>query len=133
MRLELKGRFLPLGSMLQLKETEDDSLLYFIVARAIAKNNTGEIVPRYKVAPHPYGDTPNQEVFSIDATQIVKVLFEGYENNKDVEFVENMFERMTNTLEQSNSKTNSSPINVNKSQEEEIENLRKDPFYKFRK
>ena len=44
-----------------------------------------------------------------------------------------MFERMTNTLEQSNSKTNSSPINVNKSQEEEIENLRKDPFYKFRK
>ena len=48
MRLELKERFLPLGSMLQLKETEDDSLLYFIVARAIAKNNTGEIVPNIK-------------------------------------------------------------------------------------
>lgn len=126
MRLELKERFLPLGSMLQLKETEDDSLLYFIVARAITKNSTGEIVPRYKVAPHPCGDTPNQEVFSINATQIVKVLLEGFENDKDKEFVENMLEKMVNSPKQVASKEKT----VSKG---EVEKLKVDPFYKFRK
>ena len=56
MSKELVGKFLPLGSMLKLKGTEDDNLLYFVVARAIKENEAAEIVPRYKVAPHPYGD-----------------------------------------------------------------------------
>lgn len=100
MSTELVGKFLPLGSMLKLKETEDDSLLYFVVARAIAKNEADEIVPRYKVAPHPYGDVPNQEVFSIDDIQIVEIIFEGYEDEKDSDFVEELIGRMTNAPKQ---------------------------------
>lgn len=71
MSTKLVGKFLPLGSMLKLKGTEDDTLLYFVVARAIKKNESDEIVPRYRVAPHPHGDVPTQ-VFSIEVTQIVK-------------------------------------------------------------
>ncbi|EOS8018855.1 hypothetical protein DW630_RS09960 [Enterococcus hirae] len=50
MSMELSTPFLPLGSVLKLKETENDSLYYFIVARAISKNDKGEIFSRYKVA-----------------------------------------------------------------------------------
>lgn len=58
MSTKLVGKFLPLGSMLKLKGTEDDTLLYFVVARAIKKNRSDEIVRT--IAPHPHGDMPTQ-------------------------------------------------------------------------
>lgn len=133
MNTELVGKFLPLGSMLKLKETEDDNSLYFVVARAIAKNEADEIVPRYKVAPHPYGDVPNQEVFSIDVTQIAEIIFKGYEDEKDSEFVEEMIGRMTNAPKQPSVQKKVETTSEKTPEEDEKEKLLRDPFYKFRK
>ncbi|BAO08345.1 hypothetical protein EMQU_2788 [Enterococcus mundtii QU 25] len=51
MREEMITPFLPLGSILRLVGTEDDQLLYFVVARAIAKNEEEKVIARYRVAP----------------------------------------------------------------------------------
>ena len=85
--------------MLKLKDTTNDTLYYFIVARAIAKNGNGEIVSRYKVAPHPFGDIPTQEVFSIEVEQIIEVLFEGFSDKTDEEFLENLLSQMNGSVE----------------------------------
>lgn len=96
---DLTTPFLPLGSVLKLKDTTNDTLYYFIVARAIAKNGNGEIVSRYKVAPHPFGDIPTQEVFSIEVEQIIEVLFEGFSDKTDEEFLENLLSQMNGSAE----------------------------------
>ena len=133
MSTKLVGKFLPLGSMSKLKGTEDDTLLYFVVARAIKKNESDEIVPRYRVAPHPHGDVPTQEVFSIEVTQIVEVLFEGYENERDVDFVEDLIGRMTNSPKQFTVQKKVETQPEKTPEEDEKEKLKRDPFYKFRK
>lgn len=132
---ELITPFLPLGSVLKLKDTIDDTLYYFIVARAIAKNGSGEIVARYKVAPHPVGDIPTQEIFSIEVEQIVEVLFEGFSNETDKEFLDNLLSQMANVSE----KINYSELEVMKDapeveieKEPEEKSILKDPFFVFR-
>ncbi|WP_280945262.1 hypothetical protein [Enterococcus faecalis] len=47
---ELSTPFLALGSVIRLNEGIHGAMLFFIVARAIAKNNDGKIISRYKVA-----------------------------------------------------------------------------------
>ena len=107
-------------------------MLYLVVARAIAKNEMDDIFSRYKVAPHPFGDVPSQEVFTISADQIAEVIFEGYSDQKDQEFLDDLLLKMAN-----------GPIVVPEAPEpeeiqepepiiDETEQLQKDPFYKFR-
>ncbi|NAA54089.1 DUF4176 domain-containing protein [Enterococcus faecalis] len=124
---DLTTPFLPLGSVLKLKDTLNDTLYYFIVARAIAKNGNGEIVSRYKVAPYPFGDVPTQEVFSIEVEQIIEVLFEGFSDKKDEEFLENLLSQMNGSTE-SFPKDSEAEVEIS-SELEKIE----DPFYSFRK
>ena len=112
---------------------QQNPLLYFVVARAIKKNESDEIVPRYRVAPHPHGDVPTQEVFSIEVTQIVEVLFEGYENERDVDFVEDLIGRMTNSPKQFTVQKKVETQPEKTPEEDEKEKLKRDPFYKFRK
>lgn len=132
MREEMSTPFLPLGSILRLEEPENDRMLYVVVARAIAKNELDEIFSRYKVAPHPFGDVPSQEVFTISADQIAEVIFEGYSDQKDQEFLDDLLIKMAN-----------GPIVVPETPEPEViqepepildeaEQLQEDPFYKFR-
>lgn len=129
---DLTTPFLPLGSVLKLKDTTNDTLYYFIVARAIAKNGNGEIVSRYKVAPHPFGDIPTQEVFSIEVEQIMEVLFEGFSDKTDGEFLENLLSQMNGSAE---SFQKDSEPEVEKSSELEKTEMETngDPFYYFRK
>ncbi|EGO7986439.1 DUF4176 domain-containing protein [Enterococcus faecalis] len=124
---DLTTPFLPLGSVLKLKDTLNDTLYYFIVARAIAKNGNGEIVSRYKVAPYPFGDIPTQEVFSIEVEQIIEVLFEGFSDKKDEEFLGNLLSQMNGSTE-SFPKDSEAEVEIS-SELEKIE----DPFYSFRK
>jgi hypothetical protein len=124
---DLTTPFLPLGSVLKLKDTLNDTLYYFIVARAIAKNGNGEIVSRYKVAPYPFGDIPTQEVFSIEVEQIIEVLFEGFSDKTDEEFLENLLSQMNGSTE-SFPKDSEAEVEIG-SELEKIE----DPFYSFRK
>lgn len=129
----LVGKFLPLGSMLKLIGTEDDSLLYFVVARAIKENEAAEIVPRYKVAPHPYGDIPTKAVFSIESTQIIEVLFEAYEDEQDKTLLDDLIYQITHAPKQA-VKQETEIGKVDKPSEvNERELLIQDPFYKFRK
>lgn len=134
MTQKLTGDFLPLGSIVRLEETEHDDWLYFIVARAITKGGGDIIVPRYRVAPHPFGDTPTQEVFSIRDSQIVEVVFKGYENQEDENFLNKLFQMMENagTDQKQVVKETPTPIPAKKEVEED-ELLKNDPFYKFRK
>ncbi|AZV33886.1 hypothetical protein CVT43_05915 [Enterococcus faecalis OG1RF] len=129
---DLTTPFLPLGSVLKLKDTTNDTLYYFIVARAIAKNGNGEIVSRYKVAPHPFRDIPTQEVFSIEVEQIIEVLFEGFSDKTDEEFLENLLSQMNGSAE---SFQKDSEPEVEKSSELEKTEMETngDPFYYFRK
>lgn len=132
MSIELITPFLPLGSVLRLKGTENDLLYYFIVARAISKNDKGEIVSRYKVAPHPFGDVPYQEVFSIGIEQIVEVVFEGFSNEIDKEFLEDLLSQINSS---STLPLNNPESEVEENTEPEITGIIKneDPFYYFRK
>lgn len=132
----LNGEFLPLGSIVRLEGTDHDNWLYFIVARAITRGEEEDIIPRYRVAPHPFGDTPSQEVFSIRDSQIVEVIFKGYQDREDEKFLDGLFELMEGSLkDEGGGKVVANPTPtlspVQKVNEGEL--LKKDPFYKFRK
>ena len=92
MREEMITPFLPLGQYLKTSRDEDDQLLYFVVARAIAKNEERKRDIKISCSPHPFGDVPSQEVFSIHADQITEVLFEGFQNQDDEEFLDDLLE-----------------------------------------
>lgn len=133
MNLKLDGVFLPLGSMVRLKETTNDALTYFVVARAVAKNELKAIVPRYKVAPHPFGDVPNQEIFTIGANQISEVLFEGYQDDDDKEFLESLLHQISSVQNKPNVPSKMIEESINEVVVDKKKELERDPFYKFRK
>ncbi|AYG00469.1 DUF4176 domain-containing protein [Lactococcus allomyrinae] len=137
---------LPLGTILKLK---NDEISRIIVARAIKKDNSGIILDRYKVAPHPEGDTPNTEVFSIEADQIEKVIFKGYSDEADEKFLNQLIKMMDKTpakvsaeeqVEQSSvvlekqvaPEASGSAVSSTASQINQQSLLDDDPFYKFR-
>ena len=124
--------FLPLGTILQISEADYKEQLYFVVARAITKLDSDEIVSRYRIAPHPYGDTPSQEILSINSEQITKVIFEGYKNQQDEEFLEELLKKM---LEQSHEietdEENRYEEVIETVMDDEIK-LEEDPFFRFR-
>lgn len=135
---QLSTAFLPLGSMVRLDNEEIyGTRLYLVVARAIAKNEQGKIISRYKVAPHPFGYIPSEEIFSIEFGDILDVVFEGYSNETDSQFLEELIRRMTNAMANQASsveKMTPEPQKAEEIQDEyEDEKLKEDPFYKFRK
>lgn len=138
---KLTTPFLPLGSMVYLEDKDAyGTMLFLIVARAIARNEHGEVTSRYKVAPHPFGDIPSEQIFSIKASDISEVVYEGFSNEVDRQFLEGLIGQMTNaksnpTPPQTKSTTIPEPQEVEEieSEEDEKEKLKADPFYKFRK
>jgi hypothetical protein len=131
MTAKLTGTFLSLGSILKLKDTEDDTLLYVVIARAIMENEDEEIVPRYRVVAHPQGVVPTQEVLTINATQITEVIFEGYSDDSDTQLLKGLLDMVENDVESANKEE----VEEDTSEEPELdeaERLKIDPFYKFR-
>lgn len=128
--------FLPLGSVLKLTGTDNDELFYMVVARAVTKTETDEIAPRYRVAPHPYGDISSQEVFSISAGEIVEVLFRGYADQSDDDFLALLLEQAAKGEKPAQSAAKPGqpkPLASPKPVMDEAARLREDPLYKFRK
>ena len=72
-------------------------------------------------------------MFSIDVTQIAEIIFKGYEDEKDSEFVEEMIGRMTNAPKQPSVQKKVETTSEKTPEEDEKEKLLRDPFYKFRK
>ena len=97
MPLELQGALLGLGSIVRL-ETPAASGLFVVLARGAFRpdQERSEVVPRYLVAPHPYGEAPDQETFPILAEAIDEVVFEGYSDAADASFLQDVLVQMEN-------------------------------------
>jgi hypothetical protein len=97
MPLELTGVLLGLGSVVRL-EIENVSGLFVVLARGAYRpdSDQDEALPRYLVGPHPYGEAPDQETFPILAGEIHEVVFEGYTDDADAAFLEDLLDQMEN-------------------------------------
>lgn len=97
MSLELQGEFLGLGSMVRL-ETEVASGLFVVLARGAFRPDAelAQVEPRYLVAPHPYGEAPDQETFPVLARDVQEVVFRGYVDSDDEAFLEDLLDQMEN-------------------------------------
>lgn len=97
MSLALQGELLGLGSIVRI-ENERTSGLFVILARGAyrADNERPEVEPRYLVAPHPFGEAPDQETFPLLAREIQAVIFEGYSDDADEAFLADLLDQMEN-------------------------------------
>ena len=97
MTLEMTGDLLGLGSIVRL-ETESASGLFVVLARGAFRpdNTRNEVVARYLVGPHPYGEAPDRETFPIVATEIHTVVHHGYTDAADTEFLTDLLDQMEN-------------------------------------
>lgn len=156
---EKKLKFLGLGSVVEVDSIEAiKDTKYFVIARAIGQDSKGNTIFRYMLAPHPFGDVPNQQenILKVMASEITKVIHEGYTDVLDEQLLEDLEQKMRGSLaqmgispaSQSTQKKDSQAdddkqILLEKEQEakklaekeklNEQEMLKRDPFYKFRK
>lgn len=97
MSLELTGVLLGLGSVVRL-EGENAAGLFVVLARGVLRpeNALPEVVPRYLVGPHPYGEAPDRETFPILAKDVLEVVHEGYTDAADAAFLEDLLDQVEN-------------------------------------
>ncbi|MFJ3393366.1 DUF4176 domain-containing protein [Leifsonia aquatica] len=97
MTLELAGVLLGLGSIVRL-ENETASGLFVVLARGAFRpdGERNEVVPRYLVGPHPYGEAPDHETFPILASDVLEVVHEGYTDSADASFLVDLLDQMEN-------------------------------------
>lgn len=148
-------KFLGLGSVVDVDSIEKiPDTKYFVIARAVGKDSSGQTILRYRLCPHPMGLTPTteEEVLTVEGKQITEVYLQGYSDEKDDAFLETFLAKMSNDIKeitkkqpQTNPPENSKEVVEEKNQEsvtvqneklektKEHEKMKKDPFYKFRK
>ncbi|MFK3669734.1 DUF4176 domain-containing protein [Leifsonia aquatica] len=97
MTLELSGELLGLGSIVRL-ENESASGLFVVLARGAFRpdGERNEVVPRYLVGPHPYGEAPDRETFPILASDVREVVHKGYTDAADAVFLEDLLNQIEN-------------------------------------
>ena len=97
MVLELQGTLLGLGSIVRL-DRDGTSGLFVVLARGAFRPERDQqvVVPRYLVGPHPFGEAPDQETFPILADEVQEVVFEGYTDDVDGEFLADLLDQMEN-------------------------------------
>jgi len=139
-------KILGLGSIVEVDDMDAlADTLYFVIARAIGKDGQGKTILRYQVAPHP-GGAPEKDrdlVLTIAEAAITKVVFEGYLEEKDEAYLEDLVEGLTGVVKKSGGlkktpalsavPTPATPTPSPAKVEDEKALLQKDAFYKFRK
>ncbi|MGX7048484.1 hypothetical protein RU86_GL001662 [Lactococcus piscium] len=149
--------FLGLGTIVEVDDMDAlEHTKYVVVARAIGQDSNGETILRYMLAPHPYGHVPDQKenILRITASQITKIIHEGYTDELDTKLLDDLEDVMRGTLTQVVSGTKAEVDEKSDSDEkvkqvtplvgqepklaaaqklEEENILKRDPFYKFRK
>lgn len=97
MALELSGVLLGLGSVVRLDGDRAPGL-FIVLARGAFRPDSekNEVIPRYLVGPHPYGEAPDKETFPILASEIDEVVFEGYSDGEDAAFIADLLDQMEN-------------------------------------
>lgn len=95
MTLELQGTFLGLGSVVRL-DNANVSGLFVVLARGAYRPDPEQnaVVPRYLVGPHPYGEAPDHETFPILASEVTEMVFEGYTDDADIDFLADLLDQM---------------------------------------
>ena len=156
--VEKKLKFLGLGTIVEVDDLISlPKTKYVVIARAIGRNKDDSTLLRYMVAPHPFGNVPDQEenILRITASQVKRVIYEGYTDELDEKLLADLESKMrgTDAPPPLTSKTEVSKTTnpedeekkakelveqqLKKAEEEqklkEQEILKKDPFYKFRK
>ena len=139
MTLNLIGSFLGLGSIVKV-ENGNNKGLFVVLARGAMKQGEDGAIPRYLVGPHPYGNAPDQETFPLLDSEINEVIFEGYSDEADKEFTEDLLYQMEHGKRPSKIAKQFTEgltdIPEAKENEEELseERLKRktDPFYKLR-
>ncbi|MDR1018934.1 MAG: DUF4176 domain-containing protein [Lachnospiraceae bacterium] len=134
---EIFEKVLPLGTMVKIYDMDGEEAIYFIIARAIIKNEEEELVSLYHVAPHPYGDVPSRDIFTISEKEIIEIVHLGYRDENDISFIKRNLEELEKVPEESPEAAETAvdaPI-IEENEEgasEEIQEKNEDPFYKFR-
>lgn len=97
MPLELTGVLLGLGSIVRL-DGESAAGLFVVLARGVHRpdSESPEVVPRYLVGPHPYGEAPDRETFPILAKDVMEVVHEGYADAADAVFLDELLDQAEN-------------------------------------
>jgi hypothetical protein len=97
MTLNLTEELLGLGSIVRIENDRARGLFVVLARGGYRPDNSGnEVVPRYLVGPHPYGEAPDRETFPILATEIQAVVHQGYTDAADTRFVEDLLDQMEN-------------------------------------
>jgi len=137
-------RFLPLGSAVTLKGEGEQ--IFIITARAITLEG-GEHKSNYKLVKYPEGDIKGARPVMIKDDDVESVVHEGYSDEIDETFLQGKIiaaekqtirkpveeipePDFTNLLDKY---IPASQIASEQDSEAELERLRKDPFYKFKK
>ena len=141
-----KVNMLGLGSIILVDDSLDKvSKKFVIIARAIKKGDKDNILARYRVAPHPFGDVPSQEILTVNEDQIKEVIFEGYLDDSDDNFVSDLVGKLSSiksevsvdpkqvqVVEKRKVEVEKTVPKTEVSQENSDTNIIKDAFYKFR-
>ena len=95
MPLSMEGSLLGLGSVVRLDDASRTGL-FVILARGAYRPDAerNDVLARYLVAPHPYGEAPDQETFPILSGEIDAVVFEGYTDEADTAFLADLLHQM---------------------------------------
>lgn len=151
MKEEKQFRFLPLGTFVKVAKRGDQ--IYMVVARALTKDKEGNPRSNYRLAEHPKGDVKGATLFMATDMDVVEVIQEGYSDESDQGLLEDKLERLkeapavvpkkevneipepdfTKFLDMGKTiKDSSTECNVSQGQEDSVERLENDPFYKFK-
>ena len=139
MALKLIGNLLGLGSIVKI-ETDNNSGLYVVLARGAMREGEDEAVPRDLVGPHQFGEAPDQVTFPLIDSEIEEVVFEGYTDEADEEFLKDLLYQMENGRRPSKvaSQFKEALTEIPEAEEsdeevsEEMTMGKIDPFYKLR-
>lgn len=146
-----KIEFLPLGTVIQYDEGKENK--YLIAARKVEKEKDGRYYPVYQVIKHPESSVKLNPKSSVKYDQITNVLFAGYSDEADFDFLETLIEELSKKPEEDKADS-ASPEDVeqgmlemfskpstrkpsdkanNQKEKQEISENKNDPFHLFRK
>jgi hypothetical protein len=151
--IEHDFRFLPLGSFITLNDHANQ--IFIIVARALQKSDQKFCV-RYRVAQYPDGDKPGMQLPIVADEQVVEIIQQGYTSDADTLFLQDKIRQVehyrqpepreeipepdftipvhtSGNISKAGTVNGTSNTQTSQAAHDDMERLRKNPFYKFEK
>lgn len=131
MTSEIEKMFLPLGSVIVVKEKPESK--YFIIARGLFKKDGVNLMPSYLAAPHPKGEANVQETLEVDADHIAEIVFLGYTDDADFEYLKEKIKKVEAAAEIPEQVSEEKQMEVQSQAEMQPESKPLLPFQKYRR